>query len=131
MQIKLYAKYKESGIQWIGEIPEEWGIHRSKFILVPEIGKKVPKGKENYIELGDIDKKTKKYYKTDKLTVTGAKSVPKSTILISTVRPNLGGITITEEKINVSSAFCCLKMSSKFDFYYFSCIVKVHFFWII
>ena len=97
MKLKPYPKYKDSGIQWIGKIPEGWEVHKTKFVLVPEIGKKVPEGKENYIELGDIDKKTKKYHKTNKLTVTGAKSVPKNTILISTVRPNLGGITITEK----------------------------------
>jgi len=30
MQIKSYPKYKESGIEWIGEIPEEWEVHRIK-----------------------------------------------------------------------------------------------------
>ena len=33
MKLKPYPKYKESGIQWIGEIPESWKIHRLKFLL--------------------------------------------------------------------------------------------------
>lgn len=30
---KPYSKYKDSGIQWIGEIPEEWKVHRLKFLI--------------------------------------------------------------------------------------------------
>jgi len=117
-QYKTYQKYKNSGIDWIGEIPEGWEIHKLKYILTPIIGKNVSEGQKNYLEIGDIDIKTKKYKKTDKLTVSGAKNVPKSTILISTVRPNRGGITITEKRINVSSAFCKLKLDNKFSFFY-------------
>lgn len=91
MQLKTYPKYKDSGVQWIGEIPEEWEVHKLKYILTPIIGKNVSEGQKNYLEIGDIDVKTKKYKKTVKLTVSGAKNVPKSTILISTVRPNRGG----------------------------------------
>ena len=31
MKLKPYPKYKNSGIQWIGEIPEEWGVRKLKF----------------------------------------------------------------------------------------------------
>jgi len=30
MKLKQYPKYKDSGIQWIGEIPEEWELERFK-----------------------------------------------------------------------------------------------------
>ncbi|MEA3296098.1 MAG: restriction endonuclease subunit S [Patescibacteria group bacterium] len=30
---KPYSKYKDSGIQWIGEIPEGWKVHRLKFLI--------------------------------------------------------------------------------------------------
>jgi len=30
MQMKPYPKYKESGIEWIGEIPEEWEVDKVK-----------------------------------------------------------------------------------------------------
>ena len=33
MKLKPYPKYKDSGIQWIGKIPENWKIHRIKFLL--------------------------------------------------------------------------------------------------
>lgn len=33
MKLKPYPKYKDSGIQWIGEIPEGWAVYRLKFLL--------------------------------------------------------------------------------------------------
>jgi len=33
MKFNPYPKYKDSGIQWIGEIPEGWKVHRLKFLL--------------------------------------------------------------------------------------------------
>jgi len=33
MKLKPYQKYKDSGVQWIGEIPEEWRVHKLKFML--------------------------------------------------------------------------------------------------
>lgn len=31
--MKRYDKYKQSGISWIGEIPEHWGVKRLKYLL--------------------------------------------------------------------------------------------------
>jgi len=31
MKYKKYPKYKDSGVEWIGEIPEDWEINRLKF----------------------------------------------------------------------------------------------------
>ncbi len=57
-----------------------------------ENGLKVNEGLKNYLEIGDININTKKYdiSKKQKLTVKGSISVPKDTILISTVRPKRG-----------------------------------------
>ncbi|PIN75640.1 type I restriction endonuclease subunit S [Candidatus Woesearchaeota archaeon CG10_big_fil_rev_8_21_14_0_10_37_12] len=32
MKLKPYPKYKDSGVQWIGEIPEEWGVKKLKIV---------------------------------------------------------------------------------------------------
>jgi type I restriction enzyme S subunit len=31
--MKRYAKYKDSGVEWIGDIPESWKIVRIKFLF--------------------------------------------------------------------------------------------------
>ena len=33
MKLKSYSKYKDSGIQWIGKIPEGWNTERFKISL--------------------------------------------------------------------------------------------------
>ena len=33
MKYKRYPKYKDSGVEWIGEIPEHWKKFRLKFLL--------------------------------------------------------------------------------------------------
>ena len=37
-EINRYEKYKDSGIEWIGEIPVHWDIKRVKFIISNELG---------------------------------------------------------------------------------------------
>jgi len=32
--MKKYSTYKDSGLEWIGEIPEHWEVARVKFIEV-------------------------------------------------------------------------------------------------
>ncbi len=33
MKLKPYPEYKDSGIKWVGKIPEGWEVHRLKFLL--------------------------------------------------------------------------------------------------
>ena len=33
MKYKRYPKYKDSGVEWIGEIPEEWEVRRLKYVF--------------------------------------------------------------------------------------------------
>jgi type I restriction enzyme, S subunit len=33
MKLKQYPKYRDSGVQWIGDIPEKWEVYKLKFLL--------------------------------------------------------------------------------------------------
>ena len=33
--MRKYAKYKDSGVEWIGVIPEGWIVSKNKFFLIP------------------------------------------------------------------------------------------------
>ncbi|MBI5000027.1 MAG: restriction endonuclease subunit S [Euryarchaeota archaeon] len=39
MNLKPYPSYKDSGVEWIGEIPEGWEVHKLKFISNIVLGK--------------------------------------------------------------------------------------------
>ncbi len=43
--MKPYPKYKDSGVKWIGDVPEEWGVEKLKWIAK--------------VRLSNIDKKSK------------------------------------------------------------------------
>lgn len=48
--MKRYEKYKPSGVEWLGEVPEEWDIERTKFNF--EFSKGLTITKENLIDEG-------------------------------------------------------------------------------
>jgi len=70
-------------------------------------------GKTGYLEIGDIDINTKKYdiTKKDKLTVSGCRFCEKNILVISTVRPQRLGYTITTEDLFISNAFTTIDVS--------------------
>jgi len=116
------AKMKDSGVEWIGEIPEHWNVKRLKKDIKYL---KLPKAKLNsshYLEIGDINIYENSYdiLGKDKLSVDNARICPENVILMSTVRPNRGAITITKYKHPISNAFCPLK-GHKYWFYFVKC----------
>lgn len=62
--MKAYPKYKSSNIEWIGEIPENWGIKKLKYLSTKNVQYGLNIGSEFYINDGirflrttDIDNK--------------------------------------------------------------------------
>ena len=59
MKFKTYPKYKDYGIEWIGEIPEDWEVKKLKFtsdVYISNVDKKIDSNEEvvflcNYIDV--------------------------------------------------------------------------------
>lgn len=98
---------------------EPWNYIKIKNLAGLVKGDKSKGGDDGYLEIGDVDINSKNYniVGKEKLTVPGAIKVPRGTLLISTVRPTRGAITITKESIFVSSAFCKLKIDDLFIYF--------------
>lgn len=47
-----YQKYKDSGIAWIGEIPDGWEVKRLKYLFKFAVGFTPPSGKHEYYDNG-------------------------------------------------------------------------------
>ena len=54
MKLKPYPEYKNSGVQWIGEIPESWEVHKLKRFSRIETGNTPSKEDERYYEDGNF-----------------------------------------------------------------------------
>ena len=58
---KPYTKYKDSGIQWLGEIPEHWEVRKLKYIftiikrIAGELGHKILSITQNGIKIKDTE----------------------------------------------------------------------------
>ncbi len=100
-------------------LPKGWHLGKFGDLCDFELGLKANEGDGDYLEIGDIDTSSKKYdlSEKEKKTIRGAVKVPKGTLLISKVRPTRGAVVITDKEINVSPAFCRLKIPNKFFYY--------------
>ena len=89
-------------------------IIKIKDVILDISYEKVPVGVSPYIEIGDIDIINKTYSFKNKKSVSGAKYAEKNSIIVSTVRPTRGAISIIkEDKIAVSNAFAILKINDE------------------
>jgi len=132
---ELLEKYKKGLMQKIfsqqirfkqddGSDFPEWEFTKIKNKYAIPKAKKVSDGLGPYLEIGDIDGRCNTYELKDKLTVSGAVEVDSGILLISTVRPNLNKITITNQKMFCSSAFIQIKVENNFLFY---CVIRYEF----
>lgn len=119
---------KNSGIEWLGEIPENWEVAKLKYVA--ECNKNTLSDKYdedfkiNYIEIGNvsIDKGIEKTeeYKFSEAPSRAKRIVKTNDIIISTVRTYLKAITTITEQHNdyiASTGFAvltALKINSKF-----------------
>ena len=130
--MKPYPEYKDSGVEWIGEIPSHWVIcplkyhTRHNINLLPEDTHS--SYKLQYIEISDVNSNGdilgKTEYKFEDAPSRCRRVLYKGDVLISTVRTYLKSISFIEEDVNdwvCSTGFCVLSSNpslvSKFLFY--------------
>ena len=92
------VKLKDSGVEWIGEIPEHWEVKRLKFTskLVSE---KVSSRESEleYIGMENIESWTGKFLSSDSETDGLASSFIKGDVLFGKLRPYLAKVYLTEK----------------------------------
>ncbi|MDD2390910.1 MAG: restriction endonuclease subunit S [Desulfobacterales bacterium] len=95
---KVYPKYKPSGVEWLGDVPEHWGVKRVKFItnvngrigfrgytvedLVDEGEGALVLGGTNLSKNGKVDLQKRTYLKWDKYHESPEIKVSKGDILL-------------------------------------------------
>ena len=54
--MKKYSEYKDSGMEWLGEIPKSWNISKLKYLTNSvQTGKTPPTSNSEYFENGNVD----------------------------------------------------------------------------
>jgi restriction endonuclease S subunit len=91
------VKMKDSGVEWIGEIPEGWEVKRLKYVANLISLKQTSKGNSlNYIGLENIESWTGKYFSTETETEGLANYFKKGDILFGKLRPYLAKVYLAE-----------------------------------
>ena len=117
--MNTYPSYKDSGVEWIGEIPSGWVVKPLKYVSdnnLNSLGNSTdPEYKLNYIEISDVnslgtfEKPTQ--YTFSKSPSRCRRIVKKNDIIISTVRTYLKSIGFIKEEVKdliCSTGFCVI-----------------------
>jgi len=118
MKLKPYPKYKDSGIQWIGKIPEGWEVRRIKTIFY-EINKQSTTGAEELLSVSDIygiKKRSEIIGPDDHLThaetLIGYKKCKKGDLVINIMLAWKGAIGVSAYDGIVSPAYCVYRIKN-------------------
>ncbi|MCI5190575.1 MAG: restriction endonuclease subunit S [Candidatus Electrothrix sp. AS4_5] len=129
--IKPYPKYKDSGVEWIGEVPEGWEVKRLKYVAAINEKTLTEKTDKNhhfyYIDIGNVTL-GKISFPVEKTSFESAPSrarrlVEDGDTIISTVRTYLkaiANINIDDSDIIVSTGFAVVSPKFDYDKKYFS-----------
>ncbi|MCD4840692.1 MAG: restriction endonuclease subunit S [Methanosarcinales archaeon] len=129
--MKRYDAYKDSGVEWLGKVPEHWELKRIKEIS--EINKRTLSEKTsanyefNYVDIGSVTYGAKEFV-TERLKFDIAPSrakrvVKKGDTIISTVRTYLKAIASIDDDVSdliVSTGFAVISPNKRLFSKYYS-----------
>lgn len=95
MQRKPYQKYKPSGVEWLGEVPEHWEVKKLKYCLSLNTRKAVTD--DNPIALENIESWTGRFIETDSEFEGDGIAFNSGDILFGKLRPYLAKVYLTEK----------------------------------
>lgn len=114
------VKMKDSGIEWVGEIPEHWEVQKIKYVLDSITKKNLYD--YNYIGLENIEKETGRFLDVREKTTQGGDtlSYENNCLLFGKLRPYLAKVYKTNSQGCCSSEFLVMKnIKGDIDFYFY------------
>ena len=136
-----YAEYKDSGVEWLGEIPSHWDLKPIKYLFDIVNGSTPKSGEEDFWDGGitwitpsDLSKLNSHVIGESIRTITkkgldscGTSLVPSDTIILSCRAP-IGSLAITSKEACTNQGCKSLvkkyDLSAKFFYYYLSISTK-------
>jgi type I restriction enzyme S subunit len=137
IKMEGYPAYKESGIEWIGVIPEHWCVKKITHIFrkigsgtTPTAGvsKYYDDGEVNWLQTGDlnnglINKTSKKITQKALSGFSTLKMYPVGSLVVAMYGATIGKVGLLDIETTTNQACCVLafpnEFSTKFGFYWF------------
>lgn len=131
MTLEKYTSYKESGLEWLEEIPEHWEVKKLKFIANNKTIKSVES--DFKIALENIESQTTKYIETKEIVFSEAGiNFKKGDVLFGKLRPYLAKVYLAEKDGLCVSEFLVLESKQiknlflKYMLVSYSCIEHIN-----
>lgn len=131
--MKRYSEYKDSGVKWIGLVPEHWSICRLKYLSTcndEALAETYPdESIINYVEIGDVTLsegiKNSTVYQFGKAPSRARRITRENDVIISTVRTYLQAIaTVNQPNLVVSTGFAVIRPTGNQNAEYLSFALK-------
>ena len=107
--MERYNEYKDSGIQWLGEIPSHWGLRRTKYVW-QETDNRSEFGSEQLLSVSQYDGVREAQSDSRSESLKGYKIVKQDELVINIMLAWLGGLGVSKHEGIVSPAYCVYKL---------------------
>ena len=125
--MKRYERYKDSGVQWIGEIPEHWEVKRAKFMFnkekreVRDCDDVVTCFRDGQVTLRK-NRRTTGF--TESLTEIGYQGVRKGDLVIHQMDAFAGSIGVSDSDGKGTSVYHCCTPKGNYDVHYYANLIR-------
>lgn len=111
--MKRYPEYKESGVEWIGEIPGYWEVKRLKYITDLNMGQSPPSEEYNSDQVGTPflqgNAEFGAHHPTPKIYCPTAKKHASPSDILLSVRAPVGAINIADQEYGIGRGLCAIR----------------------
>lgn len=121
--MEKYKEYKDSGVQWLGEIPSHWNVVRGKYLLKIQTDSSK---RNNKIGLENIEGFTGKYIPTNTVFEGDGVDFDEGDIVYGKLRPYLCKVWLAEFAGNAVGDFYVYKVSEEYNQRYAKYIMLSH-----
>ncbi len=128
--MKCYPKYKESGVECIGEIPRYWEVKRLKYIADLNMGQSPPSEEYNSDQLGTPflqgNAEFGLHHPTPKIYCPTAKKHANPGDILLSVRAPVGAINIANQEYGIGRGLCVIRpQTNQFEHLYAKYLLAV------
>lgn len=110
--MERYSEYKDSGEQWLGDIPSHWEMRKAKY-LWEETDARSESGSEQLLSVSQYDGVKPSEEESRSESLDGYKIVKKDELVINIMLAWLGGLGVSSYEGLVSPAYCVYKLFDK------------------
>lgn len=110
--MERYREYKDSGEQWLGEIPSHWKVRKAKFLWT-EKDNRSDCGNERPLSVSQYDGVKPTTDESRSESLEGYKIVEQNELVINIMLAWLGGLGVSSYRGIVSPAYCVYKLDDR------------------